>query len=39
MPRTVDNPSPVPLSVSFVVKNGSHFRASTSAGIPVPVFP
>ena len=37
IPLTVDSPRPVPLSEGFVVKKGSHIRARTSWGIPVPV--
>src|SRR5246500_765650 len=35
--RTVDNPRPVPLPNSLVVKNGSKIRDKCSAGIPAPV--
>src|SRR6185437_10331201 len=37
MPYTVDNPNPVPLPCSLVVKNGSKIRASVSASIPQPL--
>ncbi len=33
----MDNPSPVPCPIGFVVKKGSKAWAMTSAGIPVPV--
>ena len=33
----VESPSPVPLPVSFVVKNGSKMRLMTSEGMPAPV--
>ena len=36
-PQTCDRPSPLPRLSSLVVKNGSKARASTSAGMPVPV--
>ena len=37
MPYAVLSPSPVPLPVSFVVKNGSKMRACVSSSIPTPV--
>ncbi len=37
MPCTVASPSPVPLSLGLVVKNGSKIRDTTSGGMPVPV--
>jgi len=37
IPYTVDNPSPVPLPFSLVVKNGSKIRALASGVMPVPV--
>src|SRR5256886_5929782 len=37
MPEEVDRPRPEPLPCSFVVKNGSKMRSSTSGGMPVPV--
>src|ERR1700722_2126256 len=36
-PKTIDNPNPVPLPISFVVKNGSNARSMTSRLIPVPL--
>ena len=36
-PCTYDSPSPTPCPGSFVVKNGSKMRATTSRAIPVPV--
>ena len=37
MPYTVARPSPVPLPLSFVVKNGSKILDSVSESMPVPV--
>ena len=37
MPKTIERPSPVPLPISFVVKNGSKMRAWVSWSIPQPV--
>src|SRR3954466_11697647 len=37
MPYTVARPSPVPLPVPFVVKNGSNTCGGTSGGMPQPV--
>src|SRR5256885_2126604 len=36
MLRTVESPRPVPLPISFVVKNGSKMRSMISGGMPVP---
>src|SRR5271166_3082674 len=36
IPYTVDNPSPVPLPIGLVVKNGSKICTSVSASIPCP---
>ena len=37
MPNTVERPSPVPLPISLVVKNGSKIFWRTSGGMPSPV--
>ena len=37
IPYTVESPSPVPLPLGFVVKNGSKICGSASASIPHPV--
>ena len=37
IPRTADNPRPVPFPTSFVVKKGSKMRACVAESIPVPV--
>ena len=39
MPYTIDSPSPVPLPVGLVVKNGSNAISSVAASIPCPVSP
>src|SRR2546421_6651011 len=37
IPYTVASPSPVPLPLSFVVKNGSKMRALVCSSMPMPV--
>jgi hypothetical protein len=37
MPYTVDCPRPVPLLLSFVVKNGSKIRTFVATSMPTPV--
>jgi len=37
IPYTVASPNPVPLPVSFVVKNGSKARALVCSSMPMPV--
>ena len=37
IPNTVERPSPVPLPISFVVKNGSKIFSMISGGMPSPV--
>ena len=37
IPNTVARPRPVPLPVSFVVKNGSKIRPRVTSSMPVPV--
>ena len=37
IPATAAKPSPVPLPIGFVVKNGSKIRALVAASMPLPV--
>ena len=39
MPDTMHSPSPVPLPMSLVVKNGSKIRSRISGGMPTPLSP